>query len=321
MKLRRLMEIRDWPDFAVEAALRLGWSLPSVGSSHTMLPASLRERVSVRWPRAYQWRFMYIGGDQLRDMLQRRVDVVRADLPQPYRGTIVSQFVVDGRPHQVAFNVSDYPDFVEEECTRDSLLTFKFQFRDDGYPHPTIVPGGYLPASRKLYPFLKYLRWAKSHREPRFDVYGRFSMSFARDIRAEVLRDLANAGSFTFWGGDRVVSYSRYLREVARARVCIDLPGTGPLCMRFVEYLAVGACVVARRHGVRLPGEVGDGTHLVYWSGGPDEAVRACQELLEDEARRQVMEKSAREFFDRYLHRDQLSAYYISMVLAAAGAS
>jgi hypothetical protein len=314
------MQVRDWPDFAVEAALRLGWSLPPVASSHAALPASLRQRVSVRWPRVYQWPFMAIGGAQLRDMLQRRVEVVTADLPQPYRGTIVTQFVIDGRPHQVAFNVSDYPDFVEDQCTSESLLTFKFQFREDGYPQPTIIPGGYLPVSRKLYPFLGYLRWVKSHRDPAFDVYGRFSMSFAADVRGQVLRELAGSSAFRFWGGDRVVPYSRYLREVARARVCIDLPGTGPLCMRLVEYLAVGACVVARRHGVRLPGDLRDGTHLVCWSGDPREAVEACRALLEDEPRRRAIETSAREFFDRNLHRDQLSAYYLTRVLAAAGA-
>jgi len=33
-----------------------------------------------------------------------------------------------------------------------------------------------------------------------------------------------------------------------------------------------------------------------------------------------VMERAARAFFDRYLHRDRLSVYYLATILAAAGA-
>jgi hypothetical protein len=47
--------------------------------------------------------------------------------------------------------------------------------------------------------------------------------------------------------------------------------------------------------------------------------VDRCEELLRDRDRQREMSMAARNYFDRYLHRDQLSAYYISSVLAAAG--
>jgi hypothetical protein len=248
------------------------------------------------------------------------VNVVIADLPQPYKGTVQCEFQIDGRTYQVAFNISDYPDFVEEESTRKSLVTFKFQFGEGGYADPRIVPGGYLPSSAMLYPILRYLRWAMDHRTPLFEVYGRFTMDLSPGIRGEALRLLARSGAFRFHGGDRLVRYSRYLRDVARSLVCVDLPGRGPVCFRLVEYLAIGSCIVGLSHRVRFPGPLVDGVHIACGSD-PEAMVSHCRALLDDPARRCAMATAAREYFDRYLHRDQLSAYYLTTVLAAAGVS
>jgi hypothetical protein len=312
--------MRAWPDLAIEALLRLGGSFQPIGQSSWPLPPRLHERVVVRWPRTYQWHHTGRWGDQLADLLRRRVDVTIADLSQAYQGTVLSEFQIDGQAYNVAFNISDYPDFVDERCTRESLVTFKFQFRQGGYADRRIVPGGYLPGSPILYQMLRYLRWLKDHCQPRFDVYGRFTMDLSPGVRGEALRRLAHARTFQFYGGDRLVRYSRYLREVARSRLCVDLPGRGPLCFRLVEYLAVGSCIIAQPHGVTLLGPLTDGVHIAYSPDGPSQMVQRCRVLLDDAAQQRAMVIAARAFFDRHLHRDQLSAYYLHTVLAAAGA-
>ena len=318
MNLTRLLDVRTWPDLATEAVLRAGGRLHGL-EPPSDLPAEVRQRVTVRWPRAYHWPSYAKGGDQLRELLRRRVRLVSAQLPQPYRGTILTEFEVDGRVHKVAFNVADYPEQLDAECTRESLVTFKFQYRREGYGQLPVVPAGYLPASPMLYDLLGYLRRAKDRRPSLFDVYGRFSLEFSPGVRGDALRHLGRTALFRFHGGDRMVRYSRYLREIARSKICIDLPGQGPFCFRLVEYLAVGSCVVAMPHGASLQTPLVDGVHLAYCQDGPPDLIRRCRVLLEDPSRRRAMEVAAREFFDRYLHRDRLAAYYLTTVLAAAG--
>lgn len=321
MSLRPLLTLSSWPDLAIEALLQIGGTVHSTAQSIWALPSGLRGLVRIRWPRIYVKDYFHVWGNQLRDMLKRHVDVVTADLPQPYRGTIQCECEIDRRTHKLAFNVSDYPDVIDERCTRESLLTFKFQFRDGGYPERRIVPGGYLPRSALLYKMLTYLRWSKDHRRPQFDVYGRFGMEFSPGIRGDVLRRMTEGVLFRFHGGMGRVRYSRYLREVARSRVCLDLPGQGPLCFRLIEYLAVGSAIVARPHCVVLPGCLVDGVHIAYCRSGSEEMVQRCKSLLDVPGQERAMVAATRDFFDRYLHRDQLSAYYVNLVLAAAGVS
>lgn len=285
------------------------------------LPGDLRQRVVVRWPKDYQWVYTWHGGNQIRDMLRERVPVVAAAIPQPYKGTIVSEFQIDGRTYEIAFNTSDYPDFLAEESVRRSLVTFKSQYLKSGYSYPNVVPAGYLPASPRLYKMLSYLRWAKDRLARRFDVYARFGMTFAPGVRGPVLRALGSAGGFQLQGGGHTVRYSRYLREVARARVCVDLPGQGPFCTRLVEYLAIGSCVVGIPHPTQFQAPLVDAVQLLYSRPDGSDVVARCEALLSDRSQRTAMEGAARAFFDRYLHRDQLSAYYLATVLAAAGAN
>ena len=146
-------------------------------------------------------------------------------------------------------------------------------------------------------------------------------MEFSPGVRGEALRRLAHTDEFRFCGGDYLVRYSRYLREIARSAICIDLPGQGPLCFRLIEYLAIGSCIVARPHGVRFPAaSLIDGVHIAQCLEDL-EMVRLSRALLDDPARRRAMALAARTFFDRYLHRDQLSAYYLATVLMLTGAS
>jgi hypothetical protein len=317
MNLLRVFDLRAWPDLAIEAPLRFAGSVRAAGHAARQRTAEPHHRVTVRWPRAYECPGL---ATQIREMLSQRVKVVPADLPQRYKRTILTEFEIDGTVHKVAFNISDYPEEVSDECTGESLVMFKFQFRNDGYPQRNVVPGGLVPRSTVLYDMLPYLRWLKDRGHDQFDVYGRFSMEFAPGVRGNALRQLAGTNAFRFQGGDRTVRYSRYLREVARSKVCIDLPGEGPFCCRLVEYLAVGTCVVAIPYPVRLQAALIDGIHISCGQTGLEDLIPRCQALLGDAQKRRAMELKAREFFDRYLHRDRLSAYYLATVLAAAGA-
>ncbi|PYP71960.1 MAG: hypothetical protein DMD41_10750 [Gemmatimonadetes bacterium] len=321
MDPRNLLDVRNWLNLAVEAAVRLGCRMHSLEGVSWYLPPDVRERVVLRWPESYAWVATKGAEEQIRDMLGQRVRVVIAPIPQPYKGTIVTEFQIDGRVHEVAFNVNDHPEFLSEESARRSLVTFKFQYLKTGYGLPNIVPGGFIPLVSWLYQMLPLLRRAKDRWTSRFQVYARFSMQFAPGIRGAALRALRTNRAFTLQGGDRKVRYSRYLRELARAMVCVDLPGEAPFCTRLVEYLAVGSCVVAVPYPTQFQAPLMDGVHVIYCQPDARDLVALCEALLGDPARRRRMELAAREFFDRYLHRDQLSAYYLATVLAASGAS
>lgn len=281
------------------------------------LPHGVQSRIRVLWPREYQWVHSARWADQVRDALQAWVPVENASIPQPHKGTTVGVCVVDGREHQVAFDLSDYPDFLDETAARTSLVTFKLQHRPGGYPFSNVLPGGYVPSSRALYSVFPRLRRIRDRHRERFQVYGRFGLGFASAIRARAVEALEASPRVRFQGGGRRVHPLRHLEEVASAAVCLDLPGNGPFCFRLVDYLAVGACVVAPPHQARLPVPLEDGRHIVYCREDLSDLVDRCQELLDDPARRRAMVAESRAYFDRYLHHRQLGAYYLSHVLNA----
>jgi hypothetical protein len=318
VKPARLLNPAQWPDLGLELVMRLAGPLHRARAPLQPLPTDLARRARIIWPATYKSGSLGKLAEQVKAMLARRVPVETTQLEQPYRGTALVQFVLDGRSYDVAFNVSDYPDLLDKECTRRCLLTFKFQYLEEGYNERSVLPGGYVPSSPMLYDMLPWLRWRHRSAPRRFDVYGRFSLDFAPGPRGEALRRLSEATSFTFSGGAGHIRPSRYLREVARARICIDLPGNGPFCFRLVEYLAIGCCIVAVPHGLRLPGPLVDGVQLRLTNPEASDLVERCDELLAAPARRTAMEQQAAAFFDRYLHRDQLAAYYLAALVDVA---
>src|SRR2546428_9667326 len=134
------------------------------------------------------------------------------------------------------------------------------------------------------------LRSAKDRRTSRFLVYALFSMQLAPGLRGAALRALRTNRAFTLQGGDRKVRYSRYLRELARAMVCVDLPGQAPFCTRLVEYLAVGSCVIAVPHPTQFQAPLMDGVHLVYCQADAGALVAQCEKLLSDTERRRAID-------------------------------
>jgi hypothetical protein len=254
------------------------------------------------------------SGDQFLPAFRTHLDVEIADIPQPHKGTIVTEFEIDGKSQAVAFDVSDDPDF-RSGAVDTSAITFKWQFRHGGYGDERIVPGGYIPVGLLMYRMLPYLRRLHAQWPRRYQVSGRFGGAFARDIRTKALDALSATDEFAFQGALGRVRYSKYLREIATSQVSVDLPGNGPLCFRLVEYLAVGACVVAYPHGCRLPVPLVDGEHLIYVRPDLSDLVERCKWCLDHPREARQMSTAASDYFDRYLHRDQLTAYYLHTLL------
>lgn len=234
-------------------------------------------------------------------------------MAQPYDGIVRFDWVSGGAVHRVALDYWDYPD-VNDACAAETGLYFKMQYREEGYGRERVVPGGFVPARPRgrpgFYRLLGKLREERRQASFRCDVYGRFSLAYATETRREVHEALSACDGLAYVGSLEVVGYGRFLREAAHAKVCLDLPGNGDLCHRLVEYLGIGACVVSLRHGTRLHVPLTDGVEVAYAADVP-ELVELCRRYARDERAREAMAERARSYFDRYLHRDQLAAYYL----------
>lgn len=306
-------------DRAVEAALRTLAPAPEFENPAWRVAPEELEGVTVRWPTEYQWPTARLWVETLFYGLRRRVRVEPAPLAQPYRGTVLFQFVRGGRAHDVALDYSDYPDINEESAARCRVY-FKMQHLRGGYGRANVLPGGYVPDGRKIYLHLARLRRLRGRREFAFDVYGRFSTEFAGETRRRAVELLRAQDSFAFEGGLKKVSYLDFLREVARARVCVDLPGEGDFCFRLVNYLAVGACVVGPRHRTELHAPLVDGVHVAHVRDDLSDLVEVCRFYVENAEAREQMARAARRFFEENLHADNLTAYYLRSCLDRLGA-
>lgn len=306
--------LRVWKDRAVELTLRTVASAPEVENPAWRVEAEELKDVTIRWPARYQWPRAHLWVDTLLYGFRRRLKVEVTDFEQPFRGTVLFQFVRGGKAHDVAIDYSDYPD-VNEESARRCPVYFKMQHRREGYAQGNVLPGGYVPDGRKIYLHLPRLRKLRDRRDFAFDVYGRFSTEFAGETRKRAVEILRAQNVFKFEGGLTKVSYVEFLKEVARARICIDLPGEGDFCHRLVNYFAVGACVIAARHGNTLHAPLVDREHIAYAKDDFSDLVRLCQYYLEHEEEREEMCRRSRRFFELNLHKDNLTAYYLRSCL------
>jgi hypothetical protein len=89
------------------------------------------------------------------------------------------------------------------------------------------------------------------------------------------------------------------------------MPNGGDLTMRLVDCLAVGACVVRPRMKVRLPVPLVGGEHVVFCERDLSDLGDTCARLVADGRERERIARGGRDYFDRYLHRRQLGAYYL----------
>ena len=272
--------------------------------------AGLAARLPVRWPATYEWGPAGKWVDGLRSAIAEHVPVTAAELEQPYEGAVLIEVELDGVSHSVAIDYFDHDRLLDQVVARCALV-FKMQYRAEGYDNPRVVPGGYVPARPYLSRYLPALRHIRDHSSPRFDVYGRFSLSYAPVYRRKAVEALQAQDRFRYEGSLKLLPYAAYLRETARSRVCIDLPGKGDLCHRLIDYLAVGCCVVRPEPLTRLPVALTDGLNIRYVQRDLSDLVDACAELIADPHRATQIGLAAREYYDRYLEAGQLADYYL----------
>jgi hypothetical protein len=269
----------------------------------------LREIV-ITWPTTYEWAPLDRWGEPLRAALARFTTTRSGDVPQPYKGVICFTLTHRGRTFRVNVEVSDYLP-LNEEAYDHADMHFKMQWDLEGYgDRPRLVPGGYLTNHPNIYAFLPRLRALRDTAPKLHDVHGRFGLSF--EARRKALEILTASRAFRFLGGQTKVPYGSFLREVARSQICIDLPSYSPITFRFIDYLAIGGCVIGPPHLSRLHVALEDRVHLVYCKPDYSDLEELCVHYLRHEEERRALVTNSRRFFDAYLHRDQLAAYYLS---------
>jgi hypothetical protein len=321
---RRLLKSSStYKNLAIDAAWRMRRPPAAPPALTWPLDADRLAGVIARWPTSYLSGALGLQPagqsrmarrlSSLRFAMSRMVETEIVDIPQPYKSIVLIEVMVDGTPYEVAIDQSPYLG-VNDECAERCLLYFKRHHRLEVYPHANVLPGGFAPLKHEaLHGHLHHLR--RTNRQ-RHDVYARFSPHFSPEIRGSALQRLAAQTRFAFEGGNQLVMYSQYLRDIAGSRVCIDLPGEGPFTYRLVEYLAVGSCIVAYPHKARLHVPLRDREHIAYTKEDLSDFVELCDYFLRHPVERQRLAANAQSFFDRYLHRDQLAAYHLHSILA-----
>lgn len=303
-----------------EACGRLSPNHHSPSAPSWPIPPSDLRGLSVIWPTTYQWAGAGRWLVHAREGTRRHVPLGLGAVAQDgCEGVAVAQFVAHGAAHDVVFDYSDHKEKINEAALARATCYFKFQYRPGGYGDPKILPGGYPVGSRQTYRYLGALRRAR-RKPPRYDVFARFGLRYAADVRRRSVDLLRSEPGIDFRGGTSMVRYHRSLMEAARSRVCLDMPGNGDFCFRLVDCLAIGACVVARRPRAEFPVPLVDREHVVYCADDLSDLVPLCRELIEDDETRDRIGRNARDYFDQYLHRDQLGSYYLSHFLRLASA-
>lgn len=270
----------------------------------------LGRRLSVRWPTAYEWAPAGKWVNGLREAISAHVPVADVEIEQPYEGAVVIEVELDGDRHAVAIDYFD-SDRLLDEVLASCALIFKMQYRSSGYDNPRVVPGGYVPARPHLARYLPALRHLSDRSEPVYDLYGRFGLGYATEYRRTAVEALQAQNRFGYEGSLKILPYAAYLREAARSRVCLDLPGNGDMCHRLVDYLAIGCCVVRPAPLTSLPVELADGVNIRYVQRDLSDLVDVCADLVADPARSTEIGLAARDYYDRYLRADQLAGYYL----------
>lgn len=272
-----------------------------------ILDSKRLDDVTIHWPLTYEW----VGASDWVDLLlfgfRQYVKVEFVDIPQEYKGTVVFRVVIGDEVRTISIGYSDYLP-IDEACAESCSLYFKMQFDQEGYSFEHVVPGGYVPDGKRLYYYLSKLRRQKTKT---FDVNGRFGLAYAREIREQAVDILSNQDKFEYIGGMTTVSYLEFLNEVARSKICIDMPGLGPFCFRLVNYLAIGSCVIAYPHKAILHTPLVDRKHIVYCKEDFSDLNDLCEYYLAHDSERQEIAQNAREFFDLNLHKDNLVRYYL----------
>jgi hypothetical protein len=292
-------------------------SQPAPGGLTWPLRSDLLQETVITWPSTYGWAPFRNWGEQLRLGLAEFATTRLGDIPQPYKGVIGFRFTCRGTTFRINVEVSDYLE-LNEDAYNNADLHFKMQYRLEGYgARDRLLPGGYVNNHPDIYAFLPHLRRLRDTTLPIYDVHGRFGLSF--ETRRRALEILAGSSAFRFFGGQHKVRYGAFLREVARARICIDLPSYSPITFRLIDYLAIGTCIIGPPHTAQLHVPLEEGVHLAYCKPDYSDLEELCTYYLEHPEHRDRLVDNSRRFFDANLHRDQLAAYYLRKCLRLVG--
>lgn len=230
--------------------------------------------------------------------------------------------IVVGRVLAGATEVTFAIDTLDDDELYDDVVEevdryFKMQYAADGYDDSCVVPGGFPTAGDGIYRCLGRLRALRGEQRFDFDVHARFGLEFRADLRRRAVELLRRYDGLAACAGLETKRYYHYLHELARSRLCLDLPGNGAFCFRLVEYLAVGSCVIAYPHANRLPEPLRDGEEVVYVRPDLSDLTEKCAYYASHDSERERMARNAARYFDRHLHRESLAAYYLRTCLDA----
>jgi hypothetical protein len=277
--------------------------------------------IFIEWPTHYGWAPGYNWVDPIRSGLSRYVAVRKVNLIQLPNSAIQIHLFHKKIEYKVIIDYTDKNEIIFDDYLKDCLLYFKMQFRNEGYDDSRIIPGLYVPSGGLgMYHHLKRLRRIRDNPSKiKFDVYGRFGLYPGSEIRVNALKILKTQHCFRYEGGSKLLALTRSLSEVARSKVCIDLPGHGSLCQRLVDYLSIGSCIVAYPHQTTLYPPLISGCHIAYCRLDFSDLVETCNHYLTHEQERQSMIKASREYFDRYLHKDCIASYYLDCIASQLG--
>src|SRR5438874_2121748 len=188
------------------------------------------------------------------------VAVERREIAQPTTtgAVVILEAGAGRRRERFAVDFEDHP-HVDADLAAGVLAYFKLNYASAGYPEDNVLPGGYVCGNPVLYSRLRLLRFLRGLPRSGWDVYGRFGLRFPSETRRRAFQILSSRSDFRYEGslfrypgGPDKVPYRKYLFEITRGKVCVDMPNGGDLTFRLVEYLALGACVVRPRGDVGL---------------------------------------------------------------------
>jgi hypothetical protein len=278
------------------------------------VPREELSHVAIVWPTQYQWPPTAPIVETIKDAFERLGLLREEATPQVHKGIVTLTCVLNGRTHFVALDCSDYHNFINESALAQCSLYIKCQYRAGGYPDPRIVPGGYPVTSRRYYRYYMPFR-RQGNPRPKFDVVGRFGFEFQEDIRRRAIAILSEGSDINFVGKSGKVRYSRFLREVAAARLGLHLPGNGPFTHRVAEFLGLGTCMISLRFATELHVPLVPGTHYVEIADDLSDLAEKVRFYLAHERERDCIAAAGRDYFDNYLHADQIVSYYIRTIV------
>lgn len=302
-----------WRDRLFELGLRGASALYGLGEQPARAPIS---DISIAWPRAYSWAPFAIWLDYLRTGLCERVSIApQAEMRAPIRDCEMIEITHKGKIYPIIIDCGD-TSAIDPSLPDSAFLYFKMQYSRAGYEWDNVLPGGYTPAgSNGLFNILPALRRIRDARKFDHEVHGRFGAAFGFDRRKPYLEALSSDARFKFTGGFAMLRPSAFLTEVARSRVLIDLPGQGDFCFRLIDYMAIGSCIVAARHGNLLPVDLVDGREIMFVDDAR-QAADVCAQLLKDPDKVEELAANARAYFDRHLTQATLGDYYLNQIMA-----